>query len=259
MGLCFSFGIFIPAFYHPVEGGCRIKRAFQQLDRGYLLGCFYNFKLFKLDRSIPSNLSKNTSRWYVYVYIYLESVLERGQTSEQRAIGREIYRNALEKDNHLGSIPPVCLALSVRDPRFVMANPPAEGNFLKLPRPTVVHYRKRCAPVRRCTGICTFIVALIIHGVAQFLISRRLPLIDAALAPPRGSNLHTERKGKVLTHDTLLPNKQQNPIARHNGAVFFLLLSFPARHRATLCLFLSSFPSPSRLHKEANKSTTMRR
>lgn len=54
-------------------------------------------------------------------------------------------------------------------------------------------------------------------------------MIDAALAPPRGSNLHTERKGKVLTHDTLLlANKQQNPIARHNGAVFFLLLSFPA-------------------------------
>lgn len=80
---------------------------------------------------------------------------------------------------------------------------------------------------RRCTGICTFIVALIIHGVAQFLISRRLPLIDAALAPPRGSNLHTERKGKVLTRDTLLPNKQQNPIAHHNDAVFFLLLSPP--------------------------------
>lgn len=84
------------------------------------------------------------------------------------------------------------------------------------------------ARTQRCTGICTFIVALIIHGVAQFLISRRLPLIDAALAPPRGSNLHTERKGKVLTRDTLLPNKQQNPIARHNGAVFFLLLSVPA-------------------------------
>lgn len=80
---------------------------------------------------------------------------------------------------------------------------------------------------RRCTGICTFIVALIIHGVAQFLISRRLPLIDAALAPPRGSNLHTERKGKVLTCDILLPNKQQNPIAHYNSAVFFLLLSLP--------------------------------
>lgn len=88
---------------------------------------------------------------------------------------------------------------------------------------------------RRCTGICTFIVALIIHGVAQFLISRRLPLIDAALAPPRGSNLHTERKGKVLTRDTFLPNKQQNPIAHYNGAVFFLLLSpfLPRRRRYT--------------------------
>lgn len=94
---------------------------------------------------------------------------------------------------------------------------------------------------RRCTGICTFIVALIIHGVAQFLISRRLPLIDAALAPPRGSNLHTERKGKVLTHDTLLPNKQQNPIAHHNGAVFFLLLSPPPPCRVLTLSSLSPF------------------
>lgn len=79
--------------------------------------------------------------------------------------------------------------------------------------------------------------------VAQFLISRRLPLIDAALAPPRGSNLHTERKGKVLTtHDMLLPNKQQNPIARHNGAVFFLLLSrFPARTRGKRTLLSHPF------------------
>lgn len=118
-----------------------------------------------------------------------------------------------------------------------------------------------------CTGICTFIVALIIHGVAQFLISCRLPLIDAALAPPWGSNLHTERKGKVLTRDTFLPNKQQTPIARHNGAVFFLCLrSFfhsarsvslsttlrphtaspcPPRFRPSLSLFVSSL-SPIR-------------
>jgi len=111
---------------------------------------------------------------------------------------------------------------------------------------------------QRCTGICTFIVALIIHGVAQFLISRRLPLIDAALAPPRGSNLHTERKGKVLTRDMFLPNKQQNPIAHHNGAVFFLLLSPPRRQTLTLSSFLFSFSRPLRSHKEANKSTAGR-
>lgn len=104
----------------------------------------------------------------------------------------------------------------------------AGEEFLKMAKPAIVHYKESDARVRRCTGICTFIVALIIHGVAQFLISRRLLLIDAALAPPQGSNLHTERKGKVLTHDTLVPNKQQNPIAHHNGAVFFLLLSVPA-------------------------------
>lgn len=97
-----------------------------------------------------------------------------------------------------------------------------------------------------CTGICTFIVALIIHGVAQFLISCRLPLIDAALAPPWGSNLHTERKGKVLTRDTFLPNNQQSPIARHNGAVFFLPLtrfhSSPSRSLLSFSLLVFSLP-----------------
>lgn len=107
------------------------------------------------------------------------------------------------------------------------------------------------AATERCTGwrtgICTFIVALIIHGVAQFLISCRLPLIDAALAPPWGSNLHTERKGKVLTRDTFLPNKQRTPIARHNGAVFFLSLGsfLPFARFASLSASTLSLPSSS--------------
>lgn len=108
---------------------------------------------------------------------------------------------------------------------------------------------------RRCTGICTFIVALIIHGIAQFLISRRLPLIDAALAPPRGSNLHTERKGKVLTRDTLLPNKQQNPIVHHNSAVFFLLLSPPPLSGSNPFL---SFPFSFSRHRVPTKKLTNR-
>lgn len=80
--------------------------------------------------------------------------------------------------------------------------------------------------------------------VAQFLISCRLPLIDAAparaLPLPPASNLHTERKGKVSTRDTFLPNKQQSPIARHNGAVSLLPL---ARARVPPSLSRRSLPS----------------
>lgn len=133
-----------------------------------------------------------------------------------------------------------------------------EGTFLKRPRtPAIVHYKKRRSRVRRYAGICTFIVALIIHGVAQFLISRRLPLIDAALAPPRGSNLHTERKGKVLTQDTRSYPQTSSKIQSHVIMASFSFYFCPFPHNVDQPFVFSSLPLSLSLylHKEANKST----